>query len=91
MNTMEKMLYLSSQFMMLSVDKERNAQELDKISKELTALQREARPEVDSGEQSNAQKTTVVYGFVKFTQKEISQMPTKFRKVFRLAGCLVQA
>lgn len=91
MNNMERMFYLSSQFMMLSMDKKRNAQELDKISKELTALQREARAELAVDEKPEIQKATVTYGYVKFTQKEILQMPTKFRKVFRLAGCLVQA
>ena len=92
MNNMEKMFYLTSQFMMLSVNKENNAQELDKISKELSALRQEASSELGlTNEKPEVQKTTVVYGFVKFTQKEILQMPTKFRKVFRLAGCLVQA
>lgn len=91
MNYMERMFYLSSQFMMLSVDKKRNAQEIEKISKELTALQQEARTEFTDNEKSVIQKATVTCGYVKFTQKEISQMPTKFKKVFRLAGCLVQA
>lgn len=91
MNNMERMFYLSSKFMMLSVNKTQNAQELEKIYKELIAIQQEARPELDGNNKSEIQKANVTFGYVKFTQKEISQMPTKFRKFFRLAGCLVQA
>lgn len=91
MNNTERMFYLSSQFMMLSMDKEHNAQELAKISKELTALQAEMNSNAEQDSDSEILKTTVSCGFVKFTNKEISQMPTRFRKLFRLAGCLVQA
>ena len=91
MNNMEKVLYLGSRYMMLSIDKEQNAQELEQISKELAALQRQADSNTRFSEKPETEKTTVIYGFVKFTNKEILQMPIKFRKVFRLAGCLVQA
>ena len=36
-------------------------------------------------EQDKASENKV--GIVKFTKKEISQMPTTFRKTFRTAGC----
>ena len=91
MNNMEIVLYLGSWYMMLSIDKEQNAQELEQISKELAALQRQADSNTRFSEKPETEKTTVIYGFVKFTNKEILQMPIKFRKVFRLAGCLVQA
>ena len=37
-------------------------------------------------EQDKASESNEV-GIVKFTKKEISQMPTYFRKTFRTAGC----
>lgn len=41
------------------------------------------------GDNSNKDKASenVKVGIVKFTKKEISQMPTTFRKTFRTAGC----
>jgi len=86
MNKTEEMLYLSSKLMMLSLDREHNQKEIDKVSEELAALQRQMKKEEPSAPQKK-----YIDGFVKFTKKEISRMPTRFRKVFRLAGCLVHA
>lgn len=81
MNNMERMFYLCSRFMMLSVDKERNAQEINKISKELTAIQRQL-----TGIAQNSDENEERNGFLKFTKKEILKLPEKFRKSFYLAG-----
>lgn len=89
MNTSEKMLYLSSKLMMLSIDKEHNQKEIIAVSEELEALQREASK--NGSYEPLTQSKDLQCGFVEFTKKEISQMPIRFRKVFRLAGCLVQA
>ena len=87
MNNIEKLLCLCGRFMILSINKERNAQELEKIFKDITALKRESniynKPEVDNA--------ISIYGYVKFTDKEILQMPINFRKVLRTDGSLVQA
>lgn len=91
MNTSEKMLYLSSKLMMLSLDREHNKEEIEKVSEKLATMQREAVNEFELNKGLEIQNITVTCGFVKFTKKEISQMPTRFRKVFRLAGCLVHA
>lgn len=85
MNDSEKMVYLSSKLVVLSVDKEHNKAEIEKISAALAALQRQIEdslkdcPRIDEEE-----------GFVKFTNKEILLMPTKFRKLFRLGGVVVR-
>ena len=44
---------------------------------------------VSDGKETNQDKASenVKVGIVKFTKKEISQMPTTFRKTFRTAGC----
>lgn len=86
MNTQEKMLYLSSRLMMLSFDKEHNQKEIEEVSEELAALQRQLR------ESANAVPPDQEYsGFLKFTEKEILKMPKTFRKKFRIQGCTVSA
>lgn len=82
MNTTEKMLFLSSQLIMLSFNKEQNQNEIKEISKELAVLQqkaREAATSVPLGEEK--------IGFLEFTEKEILKMPKQFRKEFRTQGC----
>lgn len=86
MNTQEKMLYLSSQLMLLSFDKEHNQKEIEKVSEELAALQRQLRAETTS-----APPDEEIDGFLEFTEKEILKMPKAFRKKFRIQGCTVSA
>lgn len=86
MNTAEKMLYLSSQLMMLSLDKEHNQTEIEEVSKELAALQRQLRESA-----SSAPPDEEISGFLEFTEKEILKMPKSFRKKFRIQGCTVPA
>ncbi len=86
MNTAEKMLFLSSQLMMLSLDKEHNKKEIEKVSEELAALQRQLRETA-----STAPPDEEVSGFLEFTEKEILKMPKSFRKKFRIQGCTVPA
>lgn len=82
MNTAEKMLCLSSQLMMLSFDKEHNQKEIEKVSEELAALQRQLR-EATSATPPDEENS----GFLEFTEKEILKMPKTFRKEFRTQGC----
>lgn len=86
MNNSEKMLYLSSKLVVLSIDRKHNKEQIEKISAELASLQRQIESEnTDHSPENEAE------GFVKFTQKEILQMPTRFRKVFLLGGAVVRA
>lgn len=82
MNTQEKMLYLSSQLMMLSFDKEHNQKEIEKVSEELAALQRQLREATNAAPPDEENS-----GFLEFTEKEILKMPKTFRKEFRTQGC----
>lgn len=82
MNTTEKMLYLSSQLMMLSLDKEHNQKEIEKVSEELAALQRQLREKASAAPPDEENS-----GFLEFTEKEILKMPKTFRKEFRTQGC----
>lgn len=86
MNNSERMVYLSSKLVVLSMDKEQNQEEIAKISEELAVLQRQMESENSASSPENEAE-----GFVKFTKKEILQMPTKFRKVFLLGGAVVRA
>lgn len=88
MNSIEKMLYLSSKLMMLNVDKAHNHTEIVKVSNELATLQKqvEQRSAKHYEHGFNEQE-----GYVKFTKKEILQMPDRFRKTFYLAGYLARA
>ena len=86
MNTAEKMLYLSSQLMMLSLDKEHKQKEIEKVSEELAALQWQLRETA-----SAAPPDEEISGFLEFTEKEILKMPKTFRKKFRIQGCTVPA
>lgn len=83
MNSTEKMIYLSSQLMILSLDQEHNQQEIDKVSKELAAIQRQLSESADLTAYSQEDNS----GFLKFTDKEILKMPKTFRKEFRVQGC----
>ncbi|MCM1043583.1 MAG: hypothetical protein NC350_05205, partial [Corallococcus sp.] len=72
----EKIILLSQKLVMLSLaddDKDKK-----RLKEEIAAL----NSELSEGEQK-----TVCCGFLKFTKKEISKMPTKFRKEFRIDGC----
>lgn len=83
MNTAEKMLFLSSQLMMLSLDKEQNAKEIVKVSEELAAMQRQMRATASAAPPDDEE----ISGFLEFTEKEILKMPKSFRKEFRTQGC----
>lgn len=83
MNTQEKMLYLSSQLLLLSLDKEQNAKEIVKISEELADMQRQMRATASSAPPDDEE----ISGFLEFTEKEILKMPKSFRKEFRTQGC----
>jgi len=85
MNNSDKMVYLSSKLVLLSIDKEHNKAEIEKISEELAALQRQIEGYRNDDPQLDEEE-----GFVRFSEQEILQMPTKFRKLFRLGGVVVR-
>ena len=84
MNNSEKMVYLSSKLVLLSIDKEHNKAEIEKISAELTSLQQQIE------DCQNDNLLNEEQGFVKFTEQEILQMPNKFRRLFRHGGVVVR-
>lgn len=84
MNNTERMLYLSSQLMMLSIDKELNRKEIEQISEELTNLQLQMQK---TAFYSAAEEIEQDSGFLKFSQTEILKMPKTFRKTFKAQGC----
>lgn len=85
MNDSEKMVYLSSKLVLLSINKEHNKAEIEQVSAELAALQRQIE-----GCQNDSPHTDEEEGFVRFSEQEILLMPTKFRKLFRLGGVVVR-
>ncbi len=85
MNTTEKIVLLSSKLMLASATG--NQKEIEKISKELTAAQRQMQKTANNSAVSDIE----LCGFVKFTKKEISQMSEGFKKIIILAGCRVHA
>ncbi len=91
MNNSERLLFLSVQLLMLNLGNKQKKEEIVKISSELAelrlAMEREHVTYADVLSPDNG----YVDGFVKFTQKEILQMPVKFRKLFVLGGCVVRA
>lgn len=86
MNNTERMLYLSSKLMMLSIDKEHNAEEIEEISEELTKIGKQLS---ECRDECSSTATEYRYGLLKFSNKEILKMPERFRKTFRLQGCTV--
>lgn len=76
MNNSEKMLYLSSKLMMLSLDREHNQKEIETVSEELAALQRQMTEAASQNDVINEDWD----GFLKFTDQEILKMPKTFRK-----------
>lgn len=84
MNNSEKMLYLSSKLMMLSMDREHNTKEIETVSEELAALQRQME---NDRALSDSDENEEPCGFLKFSIKEILKMPKHFRTKFRLQGC----
>lgn len=86
-NTQEKMATLAAKLTLLAVNPEHSNEEIFSISKELAEL-----GGLDLRESpSPATQIKLIRGYVKFTQKEISLMPTRFRKIIRLEGCTIQA
>jgi len=55
--------------------------ERERLTKEIAALNAELTESAESNEK------TVCCGLLKFTDKEISKMPKRFRKEFRVEGC----
>lgn len=88
MNNPEKLLCLSSKLIMLSLDREHNKKEIETVSEELAALQRQM-------ENDRAKHDPVANeewcGLLKFSNKEILKLHERFRKTFRLQGCIVHA
>lgn len=78
MNT-EQMILLSQKLVMLSLTN--NTADRERLTKEIAAL----NAELTEGAESN--RKTVCCGLLKFTEKEISKMPKRFRKEFRVEGC----
>ena len=75
----EQMILLSQKLVMLSVAK--NNEERKRLTQEIAAL----NAELTGGAESNGK--TVYCRPLKFTDKEISKMPKRFRKEFRVEGC----
>lgn len=89
LNQSERLLYLSAQLMLLNMgDGQQKKEEIKMISSELAAVRRQM--EKDGEQFTPPSSENCVDGFVKFTKKEISQMPSRFRKLFVLGGYTVR-
>ncbi|MDE7296872.1 MAG: site-specific integrase [Clostridia bacterium] len=91
MNNAERLLFLSVQLLTLNAGNAQKKEEIETISSELAALRRQMEEEHGAENDVPSFDNGCVDGFVKFTKKEISHMPIRFRKLFVLGGCTVRA
>ena len=75
----EKMILLSQKLVMISLASDDENRK--KLLEEIAILNKEISDE------SVSKEKTVFYGALKFTEQEISKMPKRFQKEFRVDGC----
>lgn len=84
----QKLLTLASKLVLAGVTN--NKDEIEMISGELAAELRQPQ-NAEKESTFRQEENNYIAGFVKLTEKEILQMNQRFRKTFRLAGCIVQS
>lgn len=83
MNT-EKLLELAGKLVLAGVTNQ--TEEIERISEQLAAELRQKQEGNGEGERTQLPSEKDIYGFLKFTSKEISKMPKTFRHYFRAEG-----